>query len=641
MRKPATSILVHVALAIAVVAVYARVLGSDFVNFDDNIYVYQNPWVQRGFTLDSVAWAFGFAHKHDTYWQPLTWLSLMADFEAFGLRPAGYHCINLLLHVASASLLFAALRRMTGRLWPSAFVVALFALHPVNVESVAWIAERKNVLSAFFWMLALYTYVRWVEDRSWLRYLATFVAMALGLMAKTMLVSLPFALLLLDFWPLSRWPRSDGGAPRGRPAPTVGSLLLEKLPLMALSALSVAVTLYSLGNGKHGGPPAVPLLARTSEALVSYVRYLGKLVWPTHLAVYYPSRIGYSALEVGGSALGLAAATAGAIALRRRAPWFLTGWLWYVVVLLPVSGLVRGGLWPALADRFAYLPGIGIFVVAGFGGAAAAERGRIPGRAAAALAMAVLCALSVLTWKQVGYWQDSIALFTHAAEVVGENVTIYDNLANATARAGREGEAVRYLERALAIDPSDRVANANLADALRRAGRIEEAIARYRVALRQEGPDDAMVHSNLGVALMTAGKLDEAESHFRSALAVDPGYVAAHYDLGVLFATEGRDPEAVVEYREAVRLQGGFADARTNLGMSLARLGRWEAAIAEFDGALRTNPGDALAHYARGAALEKLGRVQEAIAEMREALRLDPGDADAARDLGRLTGTQR
>jgi predicted negative regulator of RcsB-dependent stress response len=556
---------VGAALAVVTIAVYARVAGCSFINLDDNDYVTQNPRVQSGITWKGIVWAF--AAGHAANWHPLTWLSHMLDCQLFGMNPAGHHLTSLGLHVASTLLLFRLLLRMTQALWPSAFVAAVFGLHPLHVESVAWVAERKDVLSAFFWILTTLAYVSWVEKRGTRRYLAVVGFFALGLLSKPMLVTLPFTLLLLDVWPLRRnqAPWSD---PRG-----FVQLVREKVPLFLLAAASSIVTFLvqrveggvALGEWK---PPGLPV----ENAVVAYVTYLGKALVPIRLLIYYPHPVdGYSGLQVAGSELLLAAATVVAWRERNRRPWVAIGWLWFLGTLLPVIGIVQVGS-QALADRYAYVPLIGLSASVAFSAAEIARRSNTARITVAALLLLAAVAWTGLTWRQVGFWEDDRTLFGHVAEVMPENHLAHGILGNVHLREHRFDEAMAEYRTALRLRPSYAQAYSNMGMVLELSGQSAEAIERYETALRWS-PDLAEAHQNLGSLLASQGRLGPAIAHLEAAVKSNPDLVEAHMNLGSALALSGRLDEGIAHLEKAVELKPGSADAKRKLEAARASRG--------------------------------------------------------------------
>ncbi|TMB07957.1 MAG: tetratricopeptide repeat protein, partial [Deltaproteobacteria bacterium] len=459
---------IAVLLALATLLAYWRVVQCGYLNLDDDLYVTANPAVWGGLTLAGARWAL--TATHAGLWHPLTWLSHMLDVQLFGPNPAGHHATNLLLHVANVVVLLLVLVRATGALWPSAAVAALFALHPLHVESVAWVAERKDVLSGFFGLTTIWAYVRYAQRPAPGRYALVVLSLALGLMAKPMLVTLPLVLLLLDRWPLRR-----GMSLR---------LVVEKLPLLALAAAASVMGIVAGQRADAVGSLArFPLEARLANALVSYARYLGKTLWPSRLAVFYPYPSAWPAWQLAGAAVLLAAVTTVAIVHMRRRPYLLVGWLWFLGMLFPVSGVVQDGS-QAMADHFTYLPLIGLFVMVAWGGQDLLARCPVPPPALKASALALLLALGCTTWRQVGYWHDSTRLFTHALEVTSANWLAHNNLGDALAREGKLEEATGHFAESVRLEPSNPDAHYNLGVALHRQGRPAEATLHYREALR-------------------------------------------------------------------------------------------------------------------------------------------------------------
>jgi tetratricopeptide (TPR) repeat protein len=567
-RWPGVTLAVIVALIALVVIPYAQVGQHEFVRFDDFDYIVDNPHVNRGLTWDGVKWAFTSFHLAN--WHPLTWLSHMLDCELFGLEPGGHHLHGVVLHLANALLLFAALRLMTGSTWPSALVAALFAVHPMRVESVAWASERKDLLAGFFWILATLAYVAYVRRPRPLRYLSVLVLFAAGLLSKPTLVTFPFVLLLLDIWPLGRWsravaepsrpPDAAAGTRLGLPAP---HLLLEKIPMLALAAAASAITLLAQSRG--GAVEALEglsLLDRASNALVAYVGYLWRTLWPSGLAFYYPhpalvtpDRTWSLYLPAAGAAIALAGLTFIALRSAPRRGYLLVGWLWYVGTMVPVIGLVQVGN-QAMADRYVYLPLIGVYIMIAWGLRDLAVRSLAVTRLSVAVASLAVVSLGVVTWVQVGYWRNSHSLFHRALQVTSDNYVAHNNLGNLHARGGELDRAAFHYESALRVMPG-------LAEA----------------------------HNNLGAVRARQGKPRLAEEHYRNALRVDPDYAKAHYNLAITLETVGKTEEAETHYRRALRASPRLVEARQSLGDLLGRLGRYDEAIAEYGIALAEAPG--------------------------------------------------
>jgi Flp pilus assembly protein TadD len=540
-------------------ACYRQVGECGFVHLDDDVYITNNPRVQFGLNRSDVAWAFK-PNKTAT-WQPLVWLSYMLDSQFSGVDPAAFHQTNLLLHVANVVLLLALLLRATGALWPSAFVAALFALHPQHVESVAWVAERKDVLSTFFWFAAMLAYIRYAGRPGLVRYGVVFVLYALGLMAKPMLVTLPVVLLLMDYWPLRRLQGSGAGR-------TLVHLIWEKAPLLALAAASSVITYFAQKSGGAVDIEGVyPFGIRLANAVVSYWVYISKTVWPAKLAVFYPHpRASLPRWEVVASAAMLVLATYAAVRVRRRFPYITVGWLWYLTTLLPVLGLVQIGMHGS-ADRFTYVPHIGLFIILAWGaGDVVLGRTRAPGRVGAGLvsALVVVTVLAASTYRQVGYWRNDITLFTHAVEAVPGNYVAHDNLGTSLLDQGDVKAAMAHYREAIRIEPDYLHARRNLMSALIEEGKPFEAVECVRDALRVR-PNDPDILTELAVLYLQQSKLDAAEGPIKKALRIRPDHAGAHHAYGVLLAERRRIDEAIAHFKRAVQLAPGDSSYRADL----------------------------------------------------------------------------
>ena len=482
-------------LLLAVALVFGQTVGHEFVNYDDDDYIYENSQVTRGLTSEGVGWAF--TRSHSGNWHPLTWMSHMLDCECYGLRPGGHHLSNVLLHAATAILLFLALRQMTGRLWPSALVAVVFAVHPLRVESVAWVTERKDLLSGLFFMLTLAAYARYAgRPFSPARYLAVVVLFALGLMAKPMLVTLPFVLLLLDYWPLDRF---DGSPRRGL------RLIVEKIPLLLLAMASCMVTLQVQSMAFAEGR-ATPFSLRIANALLAYVTYLGQIFWPAGLSVLYPYPTQSLPMwKVAGASLVLAAITSSAMAGWRKRPYLLVGWLWYLGMLVPVIGLVQVGT-QAMADRYTYLAQIGPYLVLVWGSESMCRGWTWRRWMCGAASALIVAGLIACAWRQATYWRNSETLWTHTLAHTAENFLAHNNFGVDLARQGRLDEAMAQYRSALEINPGYPEANVNLAGLLSRRGKDQEAIAYYERALRNVR-ERVEIHFTLGTVLRRQGRL--------------------------------------------------------------------------------------------------------------------------------------
>jgi len=523
-------------LVAATVASYASLGDAAFINFDDHDYVYGNAHVSSGLTWENVSWAFTTTHMAN--WHPLAWLSHMLDSQLFGLDAGAHHLTNLLLHVANSVLLFLILVRATGALWRSGFVAALFALHPLHVESVAWVSERKDVLSTFFWMLTLGSYLRFARLRCVRTYLPVCVFFALGLMTKPMLVTLPFTLLLFDLWPLRRVELGRSLASIGSARKKLLALVCEKAPLFLLSGVSSAITFWvQKSGGAVRSLDALPLDVRIANAATAYAKYGAKMFWPADLAIYYPHPGFPASWELAVSGVLLLAVSLFVLRVVGRRPALAVGWLWYVGTLLPVIGFVQVGS-QATADRYTYVPLIGLFIMLAWGIPESVVRGRHAKLGVAIGVAATLAALSLLTWKQVGYWNGSIPLFEHALDVTRNNGVAHFNLALALGLEGRLDEAMLHHEAALRVNPNHEEARYEIGVLLERLGRTDAAIRAYTETLRLY-PDHVRARNNLAALYSGAGRLEEAVYHLREALRVDPSDQKVRGNLEKIMAFQG------------------------------------------------------------------------------------------------------
>jgi tetratricopeptide (TPR) repeat protein len=630
-------ILVIGGLSLLVLLVFWQVGGHSFVNYDDSSYVYENPHVRGGLSKEGVSWAFTtFAAAN---WHPLTWISHMTDAQLFGLDAGWHHRVNVLFHLANTALLFLVLWRMTGGLWRSAFVAALFAVHPLHVESVAWVAERKDVLSTLFWLLTMGAYLGYVRRPSVWRYILVFVFLALGLMCKPMLATLPFVLLLLDGWPLGRMSRE--GSPVSEQwrisVPMVFRRIWEKTPLLGLSAISCVITYVAQSQGRTvASLGKISVGPRLSNALMSYAIYLEKAVWPSSLAVFYPHPAtigaGIPAWKIGGAVLLLAGISFLALRERHRRPYLAVGWLWYLGTLVPVIGLVQVGA-AAHSDRYTYVPIIGVFLAVAWGVPNLLPMRRWRQWVLGVAAGAVLAALTVAAWFQVGYWRDNVTLYSRALSVTEGNWLALSNLGAAYGNRGEPLEARRYFLEALRIRPDYAEAWYGLGLASGKLGQKQEAIGYYREALRFKA-DYTLAWYALGLTQVGLGLIQEAAESFAEAVRIDPDHLDAWYNLGVVDARLGRNEEAIACFRETVRIRPKYASAWYNMALAQARLGRIQEAAGNFAEAVRIDPDHGNAWFNRGVAEAKLGRTQEAVACFRETVRVKPDFAEAWYSLG-------
>ncbi len=582
-------------LVAVTLAVYWPVMRCDFVNYDDPDYFTANHHVQTGLKPANLVWAF--TTRHASNWHPLAWLSLMLDAELFGKGPFGPHFTNLLLHAANTVLVFLLLRRLTAATWRSAVVAALFALHPLHVESVAWISERKDVLSTFFGLLSLWAYARFVRKSevenqvSGFRpptsgyYWLALLFFALGLMSKPMLVTLPFLMLLLDWWPLGRMSRVEGRGSRVR------SLVLEKIPFFLLSAASCVVTY--IAQQKGGAVTAltrISLSQRLDNAFVSYARYLGKTFWPVNLAVLYPLPVHWNTLWVILSLLLVIGFSVAAVWFGRKHPCVPVGWFWFVGTLVPVIGLVQVGI-QSMADRYTYVPLIGVFTILVWGlGAVCASR-RAPKTWIIFLAMTLFVACALRTRDQLRYWQNDETLFRHTLAVTKNNYLAYNNLGTWLSKKGQIAEAMDCFHKSLKIKPDDSDVLYNLGNAFARLGNWDEAINNYKRAL-QIIPNQPDILDNLGFAFAARKQFADAIACFEAALKLDPDSADAHNNLATVLFIQKRFDEAIRHYREALRITPDNPQIYSNLGDALVKQGQTAEAVRCYQEALRLNPDD-------------------------------------------------
>lgn len=631
-------ILIGLSLAVLTTMVYWQVGGFDFVRYDDDRYITENPIVSKGLSLEGIRWAFSSFEQSN--WHPLTWLSHMLDVQWFGLDAGRHHQVNLLFHILNTLILFVILQRMTGALWKSGFVAALFALHPLHVESVAWIAERKDLLSAFFFLLTLLAYERYTRRQSPWGYLLIVVLFALGLLSKPMVVTLPFVLLLLDFWPLKRFqPEVRGGDTSADSTAGAGmislmkanrGLFLEKIPLFALSAASCAVTVIAQ-QGAMKALEVVPLDFRILNAIVAYAEYLYRCFVPVDLAVLYPYPDSIPPWQVLVSGAVFIAVTA-LVIFRRKTPALMVGWFWYLGTLVPVIGLVQVGV-QATADRYTYIPFIGLFILlTWFTGDLSA---RVPHRKAvlASAAVLLLAGLSAATVSQTRYWVNSEVLFEHTLQTTKDNYVIHSNFGAWLAGQGRVDDAIRHYNEALRIKPDDGDARYNLANALVRQAKIQEAIAQYREVLKT-APDYVMARNNLALCLIQTGERSAAIEQFQEILRLKPGFEPARRNLSMLMAAQETMKRTAGTGRAPERAEGGSLKEHMRLGQEAVKRGDLDSSIAHFRGAVRIAPDDPGAHIGLGLALAYKGELDEAIRHFRLALKRDPENAEVQNSLG-------
>ncbi|MDA0990629.1 MAG: tetratricopeptide repeat protein, partial [Verrucomicrobia bacterium] len=716
-------LLILLALVALTLAAYWPVTEHGFINYDDDAYIWQNPEVISGLSLENLRWAF--TTFHATNWHPLTWLSHQLDCQLFGLQAGLHHLSGLLLHCASVIALYLVLVGLigatgrNGRLWPCAFVVAIFAIHPTHIESVAWAAERKDVLSTFFWILTMGAYGKYVgvrgsgfrvqgsgfrvqgshvdpsgaegRRRARLWYTAALFSFALGLLAKPMLVTLPFVLLLLDYWPLGRvaWARPPSSLPQPEGQQSlavpphqkgakqrkkrkdaqkqtlktvetniitpVRRLIVEKVPFLILALASMVVTFIAQREG--GAVRSLiefSLAQRFGNALVSYGAYIVKMLWPTQLTVFYPFAWPLAAWKLIGSAIAIAAISWLSLREWRRRPYLITGWLWYLGTLVPVIGIVQVGN-QALANRYTYIPSIGLtwmlaFVVAEWVGTTSGEGRRASGKVRRVettrpTVVGLIAAVAVLgcvfvTRTELGYWRNSITLFERALAITDGNWVAHNNLAIELERQDRHAEAFDHYLAAVQIAPNYEDARYNFANVLAKQGRFDESEPHYRAALKLN-PRHADAHTNFGNVQLARGNMAEAISHFETALSINPNLPEAHNNLGNALDQVGRRPEAIAHYREALRLKPDYPDAHNNLAVSLAGLGVFEKAIEHYRAVLQLDPSYIDAHNNLGVLFVRQGRYPEAIAQFQAVLQANPQHRQARQNLNDALAAQR
>jgi len=642
-HKNLTPVLICLALTILTVVTFWQLKNCDFINYDDNNYVYENTTVQTGLNGNSIVQAFSSELAKVGHWHPLTWLSLMLDYELFGLNPQGYHLINLLFHVLNTLLLFLVLRRMTKRLWPSAFVAALFAIHPLHVESVAWVTERKDVLSTFFWMLTLGAYSYYVESPGLKRYVFVVLFFILGLLSKPMLITLPFVLLLLDFWPLQRFqavnpddkiqaevpklltPEKQKKKSKTKQVAVVKQtpavqkstaseyswsriypLLWEKVPLFILVILSIIVTYLAAHTaGAVSSTAALPIGIRMENVFISYMAYIGKMIWPSNLAIFYPYPKLLVPWQVIGSVLLLVAITLAVIWRAKKSPYLATGWLWYLGTLVPVIGIVHVGP-QAMADRYAYISLIGLFVMAAWGVPELLKTWRYRKAILLTLSILIILGLSIKTWTQVGYWQDSFTLFDHALKVTDDNWLAYNNSGTAYNDQGHYRQAINDFNKAIEIKPDHADAYVNRGAAYGRLGHYKQAIEDLNKALEIK-PDDAMAYGNRGNAYRGLGNLSQAIEDYSRTITIKPDEAMAYRNRGKAYCSLGHFRQAIEDLNRAIAIRPGYEDAYIVRGVAYKGLGHDKQAIEDFGNAIEINPGLADAYFNRGLLYLKQG----------------------------------
>ncbi len=605
-------------IVLVTLTVYWQVHTHEFINFDDPIYITENTYVRQGLTADSFRWAFSLDDKQQTYWHPITWLSHMLDVRLYGLA-AGRHLLNnVFIHICNALLLFCVLRRMTSAWWPCVLVSLLFALHPLNVETVAWVTGRKSVLSTFFWMLSLLAYHRYTARTNTGRYLLVLLAFSLGLMSKPMLVTLPLVFLLLDFWPLGRLgsKKTNGLRLRSR----VLHLTAEKIPFFLLSAGSIWVSSLSLQrHDSFISLTAVPLGVRVGNAFVSYVVYLRKIILPDNLSVFYPYPKMVPFWQVVAAVLILAGLTAVVIRYYHSKPYLLVGWLWYLGTLLPVLGLVQAGLWPAMADRFVYVPMIGLGLMTVWSAAEFLGQNRFKTHGAA-VSVVILLSLMVASSLQVGHWKNSISLFEQALRADGNNALAHNNLGVALRKQGRIGAAISHYDAALDLKPDYPAAHHNLGLALIRVGQLDEAIGHIKQALKLD-PEFTSARKSLQTALAARRARNQKIAAMQTAIERTPDNPELHYRLGNLYDQAGDRAGAITHYHRALTIRSDFSQALNNLAIVHVVNGDYDEAMVALQRLVSLKPRDPNVHYLIASVLARQNKVDECIDWLQSAVR--------------------
>jgi tetratricopeptide (TPR) repeat protein len=668
--------IICLALAVVTLAVYWPLTSHPFINFDDDDYIVGNTHVTSGLTWTNVAWAFQTGAAAN--WHPLTWISHMFDCDLYGLNPGGHHLTNLLFHIANTLLLFLLLKQMTGTMWRSAFVAALFAWHPLHVESVAWASERKDTLSAFFWMLTLLAYARYAKKPNVAGYLLALLLFACGLMSKPMVVTLPFVLLLLDFWPLNRLRLPDFGAesnlenvPARNPAAKSWTrmaffLVVEKIPFFALAAAASAATFLVQKNAGAFWQSPFPL--RMANAVLAYVRYISKIFWPADLAIVYPYPHHWPALFVAGAVLLLVAWSALFVFRTKQNPYLIVGWLWFLGTLVPTIGLVQVGA-QSMADRYTYIPSIGLFILIVWGANDLLDlrpelKKFLPLAGGAALAGCL-----AVTSLQLNYWQSGIQLFGRAIAVTTDNYVACNTLGKAFERAGQKDKALFLYSEAVRLEPRYPQGQFNLAMSLLEYGKTAEALAHLKIAANltphdpdiqydlgtyflqhdqleeaahrfnialADRPEFPEAHNALGSVLSRQNKLDEAIGQFSEALRLKPDFAVAHQNWAATLVKQKKITQAIPHFAEAVRLKPDDPEALFNFGLALFDNHQPAEAAAQFSGELRLTPNETKAHYRLALALQQQNKLAEAVIQYRAALRLTPNFPEAKTALDAL-----
>jgi len=589
-------ILVCILIVCAIFFAYHQIGTFDFINYDDNKYVDGNVHVRRGLDVENLLWAFSFNKEALVfYWHPVTWLSYMTDAQFFGLDAGIQHRVNLIFHILNSTLLFLLFFRMTGAIWKSALVALFFAVHPVNVESVAWISERKNVLSTLCWLMTMHAYTSYARHPDFKKYIPILVFFVLGLLSKPMLITLPFVFLLMDIWPLQRLHWHDF-IPENHRAPNLfhkasaWRLVIEKFPLFLMSFLSIGISIFSVHfTGQIIPENVASLPLRVSNAIVIYIKYITKLLLPHDMAIFYPFPLHIPLWQIAGAAILLSIITLSVILFFKKAPYLSIGWFWYLGTLFPIIGIFQSGRWPEMADRWLYIPEIGFFVMLVWGGAALFNRSPHKRIAATAIAGIAVVILAMITQNQAAYWKNSKTLFQHTLDVTKNNHVAHFNLGSALAKEGDPEKAMDQYQKALAIYP-----------------------------------DSPEIHNNMGTAMARTGNLDNATFHFRQALQLSPDYAEAHINLANTLIEKKDLDTAIKHYRRALAISPGHNSVGDRLEKLLAFKNQFETTIMQIEAQLATDPDNPELYYQIGNLYEKNARVDQAMEQFRKAAELKP-----------------
>ncbi len=618
-------------LIIAGFAAFGRIAGNDFINFDDQGYVTENYHIQKGMNLQTVKWAL--TTTYFSYWHPLTWLSHALDWSLFGANAGGHHLVSLLLHIGAAVFLFLFLNKTTNHLWPSAFAAAFFALHPLRVESVAWASERKDVLSMFFAMACLYAYAFYAQTTKVSRYFLCLILFTLALMSKPTMVTLPFVLMLVDYWPLYRWQKAWEG--QGKGIHPVAGLILEKIPLICLVIAVSLLTFWAQNEkGTVASVATISFIDRAFNAVLSYAAYLGKTIWPVHLAVFYPYELPLPLWKVLISGFLLIFITLASLYYIKKLPFLFVGWLVYMGTLIPVIGLVQVGS-QAMADRYTYMPSIGIAFMLAWGIPYLIRPEHIRRKVLFPAGIAVLILLFALTWKQCGYWKHSIELWNHALQVTKNNFMAHGNLGLELFNKGKTDEALLHYQKALLFNPNLPIVYENRGVAYVKLGQYQQALEDFRKAILIS-PDYADAYYNMGTTLVKLSRYQSAIEKFNEAIRLNPSFSNAYYNRGLAYHQTGRYHNAVDDFTRVISFRPDYADVYYNRGSTYSLLGQYQQAIEDLSTALRLKPDDYSAYFNRSNVYISLGQYQRAIDDLSAVIRLAPNSFDAYNNRGVL-----